>query len=85
MNSRPLLFVYGRKKVDNKEFTILQYMWASTALALLIALPLVGMMLYFHFNFNNLLLGTILGFMVHTAVLLKSRQVSAALVKLVSV
>ncbi len=85
MRTQPLLFFYRKKRINDKEFTLLQYFWASTALAIFITMPMVGSMLYFHFNYNNLLFGTLIGFSVHTIVLVFSKQLSSMLISLVSI
>ena len=85
MRTQPLLFFYRKKRINDKEFTLLQYFWASTALAICITLPMVGSMLYFHFNYNNLLFGTLIGFSVHTMVLVFSKRLSSMLINLVSI
>jgi hypothetical protein len=85
MRAQPLLFFYRKKSINDKEFTLLQYFWASTALAIFITMPMVASMLYFHFNYNNLLLGTLIGFSVHTAVLMFSKRLSLLLINLVSI
>jgi hypothetical protein len=85
MRTQPLLFFYRKKRINDKEFTLLQYFWASTALAIFITMPMVGSMLYFHFNYNNLLFGTLLGFSVHTIVLVFSKRLSSMLISLVSI
>jgi hypothetical protein len=85
MRAQPLLFFYRKKSINDKEFTLLQYFWASTALAICITMPMVASMLYFHFNYNNLLLGTLIGFSVHTAVLVFSKRLSLLLISLVSI
>ena len=85
MRTQPLLFFYRKKRINDKEFTLLQYFWASTALAIFITMPMVGSMLYFHFNYNNLLFGTLIGFSVHTMVLVFSKRLSSMLINLVSI
>ena len=85
MRTQPLLFFYRKKRINDKEFTLLQYFWASTALAIFITMPMVASMLYFHFNYNNLLFGTLVGFSVHTAVLVFSKRLSSLLINLVSI
>jgi len=85
MWAQPLLFFYRKKSINDKEFTLLQYLWASTALAICITMPMVASMLYFHLNYNNLLLGTLIGFSVHTAVLVFSKRLSLLLINLVSI
>jgi hypothetical protein len=85
MRTQPLLFFYRKKRINDKEFTLLQYFWASTALAIFITMPMVASMLYFHFNYNNLLFGTLVGFSVHTAVLVFSKRLSSLLLNLVSI
>ena len=85
MRTQQLLFFYRKKRINDKEFTLLQYFWASTALAIFITMPMVASMLYFHFNYNNLLFGTLVGFSVHTAVLVFSKRLSSLLLNLVSI
>ena len=82
---QPLLFFCRKKYVNDKGFTLLQFFWANTALAILITMPMLGSMLYFHLNYNNLFFGTIVGFSVHILVLAFSKQLSSILINLVSV
>ena len=83
MRTQALTF-FGKKRNNDQEFTMLQYFWASTALAILITMPMIGLMLYFHYNYNNLLLGTLTGFLVHSIVLVYSKRISSMLIKFVS-
>jgi hypothetical protein len=85
MRTQPLLFFYRKKCVNDEDFTLLQYFWANTALAILITMPMLGLMLYFHLNYNNLLFGTLMGFSVHIIVLVFSKRLSSMLINLVSV
>lgn len=84
MKTQPLLFFYRRKRLNDQDFTLLQYFWASTALTILITMPMLGLMLYFHFNYNNLLFGTLIGFSIHILVLAFSKRLSSMLINLVS-
>ena len=84
MRTQALTFFSGKKRNNDQEFTLLQYFWASTALAILITMPMIGLMLYFHYNYNNLLLGTLTGFLVHSIVLVYSKRISSMLIKFVS-
>jgi hypothetical protein len=85
MRTQPLLFFYRKKHVSDQDFTLLQYFWANTALAILITMPMVGLMLYFHLNYNNLLSGTLIGFSIHIIVLAFSKRLSSMLINLVSI
>jgi hypothetical protein len=85
MRTQPLLFFYRRKYLNNQHFALLQFFWANTALAILITMPMLGLMLYFHLNYNNLFFGTIVGFSAHVLVLALSKRISSILISLVSV
>jgi hypothetical protein len=85
MRTQPLLFFYRKKHVNDQDFTLLQYFWANTALAILITMPMMGLMLYFHLNYNNLLSGTLIGFSIHIVVLAFSKRLSSMLINLVSI
>lgn len=85
MRTQPLLFFYRKKHVNDQDFTLLQYFWANTALAILITMPMVGLMLYFHLNYNNLLSGMLIGFSIHVIVLAFSKRLSSMLINLVSI
>jgi hypothetical protein len=82
---KAVLFFYRKKRVNDQDFTLLQYFCANTALAILITMPMLGLMLYFHLNYNNLLFGTIIGFAIHILVLVFSKRLSSLLINLVSV
>ena len=84
MRTQPLLFFYRKNYVNNEHFSFLQFFWANTALAILITMPMLGLMLYFHLNYNNLFFGTIVGFSVHVLVLAFSKRLSSILINLVS-
>ena len=84
MRTQPLLFFYRKNYVNNEHFSLLQFFWANTALAILITMPMLGLMLYFHLNYNNLFFGTIVGFSVHVLVLAFSKRLSSILITLVS-
>jgi hypothetical protein len=85
MRTQPLLFFYRKTRGSDRDFTLLQYFWANTALAILITMPMLGIMLYFHINYNNLPSGTLIGFSIHILVLVFSKRLSSMLINLVSI
>ncbi len=72
--------LFSSRRLENvSPDTLMKSFWVSSALALIMALPPLGIFLAFYYNGGNILAGTIIGFGVHYVLLAVSERVSNAL------
>ncbi len=79
MPQQSKLLFSGRRLENVSPDTLMKSFWVSSALALIMALPPLGIFLAFYYNGGNILAGTIIGFGVHYVLLAVSERVSNAL------
>ena len=70
---------YKDKKID---FLALGF-WVSSIVAAILAVPAIGVFVYFYTVFDNILVGGILAFVVHFVLLMKSDTISSFLTSLI--
>ena len=70
---------YKDKKID---FLALGF-WVSSIVAAILAVPAIGVFVYFYAVFDNILVGGVLAFVVHFVLLLKSDKISNFLTNLI--
>ena len=70
---------YQDKKID---FLALGF-WVSSIVAAILAVPSIGVFVYFYMVFDNIVVGSILAFVVHFALLMKSDKISNFLTDLI--
>ena len=70
---------YQDKKID---FLALGF-WVSSIVAAILAVPSIGVFVYFYMVLDNIVIGSILAFVVHFALLLKSDKISNFLTDLI--
>ena len=70
---------YQDKKID---FLALGF-WVSSIVAAILAIPSIGVFVYFYMVLDNIVIGSILAFVVHFALLLKSDKISNFLTDLI--
>ncbi len=58
--------------------------WVSTIVAAILAVPAIGTFVFFYTFFDNILLGGMLAFVVHFALLMKSDKISNFLTNLIN-
>ena len=70
---------YKDKKID---FLALGF-WVSSIVAAILAVPAIGVFVYFYAVFDNILVGGMLAFVVHFVLLIKSEKISSFLTNLI--
>ena len=73
-----------KKKTGISSETFTRMIWVSTILAMIFALPAVGIFLGIYYSTGNLIVGAILGFGVHFVTLVFAGRISKFLVKVTS-
>ncbi len=73
-----------RKNPNDKPVSFSTIMWKSSILAVIFAVPALGIFLGIYYSTGDLLVGAILGFGVHFATLAFSGRISKLLVKIQS-
>ena len=74
----------GGKKTEITMETLVNTVWISTFLALILTLPALGVFLAIFFTTGNLLIGAVVGFGLHFATLVFSDRISRALTRVLS-
>jgi len=70
-----------KKNPNEQPITFSKIIWKSSILAMIFALPALGIFLGIYYSTGELLVGAILGFGVHFATLIFSGRISKWLVK----
>jgi hypothetical protein len=73
-----------RKKTDVTTETLVNTVWVSTFLALILTLPALGLFLGIYFTTSNLVAGAVVGFGLHFVTLAFSDRISRFLTGLLS-
>jgi hypothetical protein len=73
-----------KKKSELTADAIVNTIWVSTFLALVLTLPALGVFLGIYFTTSNLLVGAIVGFGLHFVALAFSDRISRLLTRLLS-
>jgi hypothetical protein len=73
-----------RKKADISGETLINTVWVSTFLALVLTVPALGLFLGIYFSTGNLLVGAIVGFGLHFVTLAFSDRISKKLTLILS-
>jgi len=73
-----------RKNPNDKPVSFSTMMWKSSILAVIFAVPALGIFLGIYYSTGDLLVGAILGFGIHFATLAFSGRISKWLVKIQS-
>jgi hypothetical protein len=75
--------VFASQRIENVDpDVVMKGFWVSTALALLLTLPSLGIFLGFYYNGGSLLLGAVIGFGLHFALLAMSERITLMLSRL---
>ena len=72
----------SRKKPDVTPEALINTIWVSTFLAMIFALPPLGLFLGIYFWTGELVVGAIVGFGVHFLTLAFSERISKAIIKI---
>ena len=83
MTSQHSKLIFSSRRLENvSPDTLIKSFWVSSALALIMTLPPLGILLTFHYNGGNILAGAIVGFSLHFVLLALSERISNALSRL---
>ena len=75
--------VFSSQRLENVDpDVIVKSFWVSSALAMILTLPALGIFLGFYYNAGNLILGAVIGFGLHFVLLAFSERISNTLTKL---
>jgi hypothetical protein len=75
--------VFSSQRLENVDpDVIVKSFWVSSALAMILTLPSLGIFLGFYYNGGNLILGAVIGFGLHFALLAFSERITNTLSKL---
>ena len=74
----------GTKKTEITTEVLVNTVWVSTFLALILTMPALGVFLAIFFTTGNLLIGAVVGFGLHFATLAFSDRISKALTRALS-
>ncbi|MBM2851696.1 MAG: hypothetical protein HW420_243 [Candidatus Nitrosotenuis sp.] len=73
-----------KKKTDITTEILVNTVWVSTFLALILTIPALGIFLGIYFTTSNLVVGAIVGFGVHFVTLAFSDRISKAITRILS-
>ena len=83
MTSQQSKLIFSNRRFENiSPDVIAKSFWVSSALALIMTLPPLGIFLTFYYNGGNVLAGAIVGFGLHFVLLALSDRISNALSRL---
>jgi hypothetical protein len=75
--------IFSSRRLENvSPDTLIKSFWVSSALALIMTLPPLGIFLAFYYNGGNILAGAIIGFGLHFVILAVSERMSNGLSRL---
>ena len=78
------MFKTSKKKTDVSAETLVNTIWVSSFLAMIMTLPPLGLFLGIYFTTDNLVLGAVIGFGVHFVILAFSGKISKVITKIMS-
>ena len=78
------MFKNSKKKTDISAETLVNTIWVSSFLAMIMTLPPLALFLGIYFATDNLVLGAVIGFGVHFVILAFSSKISKAITKIMS-
>lgn len=73
-----------KKKTEITAEVLVNTVWVSTFLALILTIPALGVFLGIYFTTSNLLIGAVIGFGLHFVTLAFSDRISKRLTRLLS-
>jgi len=83
MTSQQSKLIFSSRRLENlSPDTLIKSFWVSSALALIMTLPPLGIFLAFYYNSGNILAGAIIGFGLHFVLLAVSEWMSNGLSRL---
>ncbi len=75
---------FPKKKQEISTETLINTIWVSTFLGMIFSLPPLGIFLGIYFGTGNLLMGAVLGFVIHFVTLAFSARISKFLTQILS-
>jgi len=78
------MFNFPKKKTEISTELLIRFIWVSSFLAMIFALPPLGLFLGIYFLTGELILGAIIGFGLHFVILAFSGKISKVITKIVS-
>ena len=83
MKSQQSKLIFSSRRFENiSPDALIKSFWVSSALALIMTLPPLGIFLAFYYNGGNILAGAVVGFGLHFVLLALSHRISNALSRL---
>lgn len=83
MTSQQSKLIFSNRRLENvSPDALIKSFWVSSALALIMTLPTLGIFLAFYYNDGNILAGAVIGFGLHFVLLALSERISNALSRL---
>jgi hypothetical protein len=78
------MFNFPKKKTEVSTEVLIKFIWVSSFLAMIFALPPLAVFLGIYFLTGELIIGAVIGFGLHFVILAFSGKISKAITKLVS-
>lgn len=78
------MFKFPKRKSEITPEILIKTIWISTFMAMIFALPSLGLFLGIYFATGNLIVGAIVGFGAHFVILAFSSKISKFLTKIMS-
>ncbi len=78
------MFNFPKKKTEVSTEVLIRFIWVSSFLAMIFALPPLALFLGIYFATGELIIGAVIGFGLHFVILAFSGRISKVITKLVS-
>jgi hypothetical protein len=78
------MFNFPKKKTQVSTEVLVRFIWVSSFLAMIFALPPLGLFLGIYFLTGELIIGAVIGFGVHFVILAFSGRISKIITKFMS-
>ncbi len=78
------MFNFPKKKTEISTEVLIKFIWVSSFLAMIFALPPLALFLGIYFLTGELIIGAVIGFGLHFVILAFSGRISKTITKLVS-
>jgi len=78
------MFNFPKKKTEVSTEVLIRFIWVSSFLAMIFALPPLAVFLGIYFLTGELIIGAVIGFGLHFVILAFSGKISKVITKLVS-
>jgi hypothetical protein len=78
------MFNFKKKKTEISTELLIKFIWVSSFLAMIFALPPLTVFLGIYFLTGELIIGAVIGFGLHFVILIFSEKISKVITKLMS-